>query len=105
MTEAPRRRPRDDREPATAGRRYAVSESVLFRELQGEAVLLEIESGVYFGLNEIGSRIWNLLVAHGDLERVLTDLLDEYDVSEKRLRADLEAFLATLVERQLVRRL
>lgn len=105
MTEAPRRRPRDDREPASQGCRYAVSESVLFRELQGEAVLLEIESGVYFGLNEIGSRIWNLLVAHGDLERVLIDLLDEYDVSEKRLRGDLEAFLATLVERQLVRRL
>jgi predicted DNA-binding transcriptional regulator len=105
MTEAPRRRQRDDREPATSGRRYAVSESVLFRELQGEAVLLEIESGVYFGLNEIGSRIWNLLVAHGELERVLTELLDEYDVSERRLRADLEAFLATLVERQLVRRL
>jgi hypothetical protein len=105
MTEALRRRPSEDRAPATPGRRYAVSESVLFRELQGEAVLLEIESGVYFGLNEIGSRIWNLLVAHGDLERVLTDLLDEYDVSEKRLRADLEAFLAILVERQLVRRL
>lgn len=105
MTEALRRRPSDDQVPATPGRQYAVSESVLFRELQGEAVLLEIESGVYFGLNEIGSRIWNLLVAHGDLERVLTDLLDEYDVSEERLRADLEAFLATLVERQLVRRL
>lgn len=90
-------------EPSQSGRRYAVSESVLFRELQGEAVLLEIESGVYFGLNEIGSRIWNLLVAHGDIERVLDDLLAEYDVSEERLRRDLESFLATLCDRQLVR--
>lgn len=85
--------------------RYAIAESVLFRELQGEAVLLEIESGVYFGLNEIGSRIWSLLATQPDLDSIVAALLAEYDVTEDRLRLDVEEFLATLAERQLVIRL
>jgi|CXWL01.1.fsa_nt_gi hypothetical protein len=83
--------------------RYTISESVLFRELEGEAVLLEIESGYYFGLNEIGSKIWNLLAAHGDLETILAALMAEYDVAEDRLRSDVTAFLSTLAERRLVK--
>lgn len=87
----------------TATGRYAIAESVLYRELEGEAVLLEIESGYYFGLNEIGSRIWTLLVAHGDLEAVLVALMAEYEVTEERLRTDVTTFLGALVERRLVR--
>src|SRR3954447_20136465 len=74
--------------------RVTVPESVLFRDLDGESVLLETGSGRYYGLDEVGTRMWNLLRQHGEIEAVCRDLLLEYDVPEARLRED----LAKLVE-------
>jgi len=83
--------------------RITVPESVLFRDLDGEAVLLETGTGRYYGLDEVGTRMWSLLQSHGEIEAVCRALLDEYDVPEDRLRADLELFLEALAERGLVR--
>src|SRR4051812_15119232 len=41
--------------------RVKISDDVLFQELQGEAVLLELKTGVYFGLDKVGTRVWQLL--------------------------------------------
>jgi hypothetical protein len=84
--------------------RIAVPESVLFRDLDGEAVLLETGSGRYYGLDEIGTRMWNLLHLHGEIEAVCRALLAEYDVPEDRLREDLGRFVETLAVRGLVRK-
>ena len=84
--------------------RVAISETVLFRDLDGEAVLLATESGLYFGLNEIGTRMWTLLHLHGETETVCHALLSEYDVPEERLREDLSSFVDALVIRGLVGR-
>ena len=80
-----------------------VPESVLFRDLDGEAVLLEIGSGRYYGLNEVGTRMWSLLQIHGETGAVCRALLAEYDVPEERLRADLENFVETLAARGLLK--
>ncbi len=71
--------------------RVTVPESVLFRDLDGEAVLLETGSGRYYGLDEVGTRMWSLLQLHGEIEAVCRALLAEYDVPEDRLREDLAA--------------
>jgi hypothetical protein len=80
-----------------------VPESVLFRDLDGEAVLLETGSGRYYGLNEVGTRMWSLLQLHGETETACHALLMEYDVPEDRLREDLLRFVETLAARGLVR--
>jgi hypothetical protein len=54
--------------------RLAPSEQVVIRELSGESVLLDLKSGVYFGLNAVGTRIWNL-IAHGESLRGVTATL------------------------------
>jgi hypothetical protein len=84
--------------------RITVPESVLFRDLDGEAVLLETGSGRYYGLNEVGTRMWSLLHLHGELGAVCHALLAEYDVPKDRLREDLERFVETLTARGLVRK-
>jgi hypothetical protein len=61
-----------------------ISDAVVFRELDGEAVLLNLDSGVYFGLDEVGTRFWQLVEQHGRLEPVLTALFQEYDVTVGR---------------------
>ncbi len=81
-----------------------ISNTVLFRELEGEAVLLATGSGQYFGLNEVGTRMWSLLRQHGEIEAACRELIAEYDVPEERLRADFSSFVDTLAIRGLVER-
>src|SRR3990172_4804113 len=66
-----------------------ISEDVVFRELDGEAVLLHLGTGIYFGLNEVGTRIWTLLGQNGSLQSVLDDMLKQYDAAPDRLEKDL----------------
>ena len=80
-----------------------VSENVVCKDLAGEAVLLDLATGTYFGLNEVGTRIWHLIEEHGSIEPVVRTLLDEYDASEKQARADLDALIDQLRTKGLVR--
>jgi len=80
-----------------------ISDDVVYRELSGESVLLNLNSGVYFGLDEIGTRIWYLLAEHGDSEKIIPMLIAEYDVSEAQLRADMSALIAQLSDKGLLK--
>lgn len=69
--------------------RVRIQEDVLFQELDGEAVLLNLKTGEYFGLDQIGTRIWQLLQEDGALSRTMEIILQEYDVTRERLTRDL----------------
>ena len=56
--------------------RLALSDQVVIRELSGESVLLDLKSGLYFGLNGIGTRVWNLVAQGGSLRDVNAALVD-----------------------------
>jgi hypothetical protein len=76
---------------------------VLFRDLAGEAVLLDLEAGTYFGLNEVGTRAWNLLGGGGaTLAAVHAALLVEYDAPPKQVWDDLLALVRDLLAHRLV---
>ncbi len=87
---------------ADVRRSVRVSTNTLSREVQGETVLLQLDSGEYFGLDEIGTRIWQLIVETGDLERVRDTLLDEYDADPAVLAADVTRLVDELTARQLI---
>ena len=78
------------------------SEDVVWRNLQGESVLLDLKSGMYFGLDAVGTRIWTLLQAQPHLERVLQELLNEYEVSEETCARDLMNLVSAMAEKGLV---
>ena len=65
-------------------------------ELDGEAVILNLESGTYFGLDEIGARIWSLLQEPKSIVEIRDTLLDEYEVEADRCEEDLLALLEEL---------
>ena len=75
--------------PPTLNDRIVKSEDALFRELSTEAVLLNLKTGVYYGLNQVGTRAWQLLMEHGALAPVLDIMLDEYEVDRTLLEQDL----------------
>lgn len=80
-----------------------IGRDVMFRDLDGEAVILNLTTGKYYGLDELGTRMWALLAEHGRVEPAYRTLLDEYDVSEEQLRRDLLAFIDNLASHELLR--
>lgn len=88
--------------PLTLDEIVTIGSETVFRELGGEGVLLDLASGIYFGLDETGARLWQLLQAHGSLRRVFDEMLAEYDVAPEQLQADLLAFVGDLTRRNLV---
>jgi|SRR5688572_13773670 hypothetical protein len=82
--------------------RLRAHSSVLSRELGGETVLLNLESGVYYGLDAIGTRAWNLLAEDHTLADVCSIMVEEYEVSPETLQQDLVALVNELCEKQLL---
>lgn len=80
-----------------------LSEEVAFRELSGQGVLLDLASGMYFGLNEVGARLWALLAEDGSLDHAAQRLEREFDVAPDVLRADLSQLLGEMQAKGLVR--
>jgi hypothetical protein len=82
--------------------RIRINDDVLWQELQGEAVLLNLKTGVYFGLNPIGSRIWALLADHGVIRDVIDAIVGEYDVEAPVCADDVIALVADMQKHALV---
>ena len=73
-----------------------ISKDVIIQELEGDAILLNIQDGMFFGLNPVAHRMWELLTELGEAEKVLTQLRQEYEASEEQLRQDLIDFIEKL---------
>jgi len=79
-----------------------IKEDVIFRVIEGEAVLLNLASGQYYSLDNVGTRMWELLLKHGSVMPAVDELLAEYDVDEDQLRADLDRLLTQLADKGLL---
>ena len=79
-----------------------VPESVLFRELEGESVLLNLETESYLGLDEVGTRMWTVLTSTPSIEAAYEILVGEYAVDPDTLHRDIETLLKQLLEHKLV---
>ena len=73
----------------TRDARLQIPEQVVTRQVGDETVLLNLESGTYFGLDPVGSRFLELLEVERTLAAVLAKMLEEFDVTEAQLEADL----------------
>lgn len=82
--------------------RVVVPSHVLVRFLDKESVLLNIETERYFGLDETGTRMWQLVTAAPKIEVAYQQLLEEYDVQPELLRENLADLLMRLVENGLL---
>ncbi|MDO3642248.1 PqqD family protein [Mucilaginibacter sp. L3T2-6] len=84
-------------------KKVKISDNVLFQHLNNECVLLDMASEQYFGLNDVGARIWQILSeGDGDAEKTLSLLLSEYETDEATLRADLINLLTELGNEKLI---
>ena len=67
-----------------------------------EAAILHMGSGVYYGLDPVGARVWNLVQQPRSVQEIRAALLDEYDVEPARCEADLLELLAKLRDEKLI---
>lgn len=63
-----------------------------------ETVILHLGSGIYFGLDPVGTRIWELLHTPLSVTMLRQDLLSKFDVSPEVLKRDMEIFLGQMLE-------
>ena len=87
---------------ATLEDKVTFSETVFAQEVDGEMVLLDMNSENYFGLDEVGTSIWQAMQERESLQEVLGTLLEAYDVEEEVLEKDLLHFIDRLEESGLI---
>ena len=75
---------------------------VLVRPIDAECVLLNINNERYFGLNEVGTRMWTTLTSAQSIQAAYEALLHEYRVDAEQLRQDLQSLVGELVENGLI---
>jgi len=92
--------------PLPASGQIRVHPDVVWRDVDGEIVLLNVVTGQYFGLDDVGSRVWLLLQQDKDAGTPVATLQDrilaDFDVDRPTLEADLAALIAQLLEQQLI---
>ena len=75
---------------------------VFANEIDGEAVMMNIQTGKYYGLDEVGSRIWELMEHKILVKEIIEQLQKEYDVSEQQCKTDVLNLLNDLKSNQLI---
>jgi len=84
-------------------KRVEIPVHVLVRELDGESVLLNLETEVYFGLDATGTRMLELASRAPSVEAAYQQLLEEFDVEPGQLRTNMMELLGRLIENGLLR--
>lgn len=79
-----------------------IPQNVVFQQLDGEAIVLNLTTGQTCNLDDIGARMWELLSAYTAIEPAYLALLEEFDVQPGRLKADLIELVDNLAANDLL---
>lgn len=83
--------------------KYQVTPEVLSSKIDEEIVLMSIEAGYYFGLEPVGSRIWEILSEKpATFDELVTQLMEEYDVDVETCQNDVKSFIDDMVSKKLL---
>jgi hypothetical protein len=82
--------------------RVTIPEKVIFKKVGEETVLLDFEAGVYYGLDPVGTRMWELLAEGQSLDDVADGMTAEYEIDRETLSRDMRTLLGDLASRGLV---
>lgn len=82
--------------------KLAISENAIASEINGEIVMLNIESESYYSLDAVGTKFWQLFTDSDNVEMIIQQLVKIYAVDEAALRHDVVKFIEELVEEGLL---
>jgi len=81
---------------------FQLAQDILFQELGDEAVFLSMKNDHYYGLDQIGTKMWRLLTEQGDIESVVQRLVHEYETDEATLRRDITDLIEKMTRAGLI---
>jgi hypothetical protein len=84
-------------------RRLEPSQDVVGQRLGDEVVLVSLETNRIFELNRTGARFWELLQSENDRSRIEAQLLEEFEVTEEELSAEVDRLIKSLNDEELIR--
>jgi Coenzyme PQQ synthesis protein D (PqqD) len=84
--------------------RFRPAANVVARTVGEELVLLDYEREVYYGLDPVGARIWELLATDSTIASIVDTLVEEYEVTREELQTDVERLMGELERAGLVTR-
>jgi hypothetical protein len=82
--------------------KIVVSKEVVSCDLGGETAMLNMKDGVYYGLNPMGTIIWEFIQKPITIQEILDKILDQYEVDEETCYADLNELVDQMLENGLV---
>lgn len=88
--------------PISFAERLILPEDVLISDVEGESVILNVNTERYFGLDEVGTRMLSVLTASNSIQTAYEALLEEYEVEKQTLRHDLAELIDRLVDQGLL---
>ena len=78
------------------------NQDIVEATIEGETVMMSIDTGQYYGLDSVASEIWQMLEQPIKVEAICTQLLQEYDVDTEQCEQDVLAFLQSLQEQNII---
>lgn len=81
---------------------FVTASSAISTDLEGEAVILDTAASEYYGLNEVGTRIWTLLQEPRTFKELIGALLEEYSVDRDQCEEDVRELLDQMMEKGLL---
>lgn len=85
-----------------ANRLVKKSDDFIANEVDGEIVMMNIETGTYISLNHTGKFIWNILETPATIDSIILQLVDLYGISKEQCEADVFPFLEQLLEQKII---
>jgi hypothetical protein len=76
---------------------------IIFQDLDGDTVMMNLERGEYYSISQIGSRIWQLIEIQQKVSAVCNALMNEYNVTPEQCEQDVLVFLNQMAEKGIVR--
>jgi len=90
------------RRTVSLGSSVVAAEGQVSSDLGGEAAILDLQGGTYYGLDAVGARIWSLIQQPKIVEEIRNTLVSEYEVNQDRCERDLIALLQRLADEGLI---
>ncbi|MBK9294675.1 MAG: PqqD family protein [Oligoflexia bacterium] len=79
-----------------------ISKDIVSRPVQKEEVILHLESGTYFGLNQVGTQIWELIKKGTPVKKIITTLVQDYQIGKQKAETDVLSLLKVLKKNNLI---
>lgn len=81
---------------------YTQNKDIIGSPIDDEMVMMDVDKGSYFGLNSMGSEIWNLIEEPMTIQQLVNTLTDEYEISQNECETEITKFIEALVDVNLV---